>query len=557
MAGDTGHERNLTVLRPGTVLDGRYRIASAREEGIGDRDELGSGGFSIVYLAFRERDGETDRNYRYAIKEYFPAALAVRDPRDRESVAASSADAGDAYWDGLSRFRAEARSLRALDEAPGVVSCVDDFAAGGTWYLVMAHHYGMPLSSYLRREESSGRALGEAGLLALAKPLLEGLGVAHRSGVLHRDVKPANVFLRREDDALGLPARPMLIDFGAAKQDYLRRTRSSGAPHTPGYAAWEQVSGSKASRLTPATDLYGFGALLWRIVAGGAPDHPGLSFVDESGARAWSPEPPDVSARMDAAFAGREDPMPSATALGSGRFPARVLSAIDRCLMLRQDDRPQSSEELLSLLLTEDRTGLPAGGPGSDGTDDDSEECATGVPPAPGSAVNIGTMARRLRRGLAAFFDVCLFFGIAQVLFRARVFDLLGEFSTFVGVSTVGFIVNGALWWRGQTLGMAALRLVVVSAGEPGPQHAAIPETVCVQAPAPFWRQVIRAPFFIITAFTTVAVAFNGPGVLAEFPLYLFAFVGLVDLACGLLPSRRCLHDLASGTEVRMVNRHG
>ena len=82
----------------------------------------------------------------------------------------------------------------------------------------------------------------------------------------------------------------MLIDFRAAKQNYLERHSRSRAPYTPGYAAYEQVS--SMDEIGPWTDMYALGALMWRMVAGGYPGNSRLALSDDAGdadaAEDWS-----------------------------------------------------------------------------------------------------------------------------------------------------------------------------------------------------------------------------------------------------------------------------
>ena len=222
---ETAHH-SLHALPPGTVLHD-YVIDS----------ELGSGGFSVVYLA-RHR---LNSDWLFAIKEYLPRELAMRD-NDGANIHPVNKEAGEAFEDGLRRFRDEAEQLRRFRNESYVVSCLNYFEANGTAYLVMDYDDGLPLSEFLRQREAAGQSFTEADLRAVVDPLLEGLEVVHRAGVLHRDIKPGNIFVRRPDDITGRPAQPVLIDFGAAKQNYLSRHSRSQAPYTPGYAAYEQVS---------------------------------------------------------------------------------------------------------------------------------------------------------------------------------------------------------------------------------------------------------------------------------------------------------------------------
>ncbi len=294
------------ALPPGTVLNGVYRVEA----------ELGQGGFGIVYRAHH-----TELDYPVAIKEYLPAELAIREGR---SVHPRSADCREHFQEGMRRFLEEAKQLIAFRSHPNIVSCRDFFRGNGTAYLVMEYEEGLPLSELLRAREKEGRPFGEEDLRKVMVPLLEGLRQVHEAGVLHRDIKPGNIMVRRKDE------RPVLIDFGAAKQNFAERSKSL-APFTEGYAAIEQVGEGK---LGPWTDLYAVGAVMWRMVAGGnRPFEP--------------PNPVKVESRTHAVLRGEADPLPSARELGRGRFSERVLGAIDQCLELREADRVQDCGELL------------------------------------------------------------------------------------------------------------------------------------------------------------------------------------------------------------------
>ena len=325
--------RSLNALPPGTVLRD-YVIES----------ELGSGGFSIVYLARHHLKAE----WLYAIKEFLPAELAVR-AHGSAAVSALNTETRSAFHDGLQRFRDEAEQLRKFRNERYVVSCLNYFEENGTAYLVMDYDDGLPLSEFLEHREAAGQPFTEADLLAVVEPLLEGLEVVHRAGVLHRDIKPGNIFVRRQDDITGRPAHPVLIDFGAAKQNYLARHSRSQAPYTPGYAAYEQVS--SMGEVGPWTDMYALGALMWRMVAGGSPGDSRLLVSDDAGAdRVWSPTPRASEMRSYALHRGRPDPMVSAAELGYGRYSPHLLVAIDRCLKLYPEDRVQDCGELRNVL---------------------------------------------------------------------------------------------------------------------------------------------------------------------------------------------------------------
>lgn len=280
---------------------------------------LGHGGFGIVYRA-----RHNDLGHLVAIKEYLPADLAIR---EEGIVVPRSSDCVEHYSDGLRRFRDEAKALINLSHHPNVIACRDFLRGNGTAYLVMDFVDGQPLSRVLRERETEGHPFDEADLLAVAMPLAEGLAHVHRAGLLHRDVKPANILIRRDDQS------PVLIDFGAAKHSFEDSTKSL-APYTDGYAAQEQVADGK---LGPWTDMYGYGGVLWRMVVGGNQfGHP--------------PRLAKVESRMNARLSGDDDPLYSARVLGAHRFSERILKVIDKCLELDINKRIRDSGEVVTVL---------------------------------------------------------------------------------------------------------------------------------------------------------------------------------------------------------------
>jgi hypothetical protein len=126
--------------------------------------------------------------------------------------------------------------------------------ANGTAYLVMDYEEGESLDGFLRREQ---RRLEEPELLRVMIPILEGLCIVHRAGVLHRDVKPANIYLRAQGS-------PLLLDFGAARHALGEETQNLTSIVTPGYGPFELYQ--RTGKQGPWTDVYGAGATLYRLV---------------------------------------------------------------------------------------------------------------------------------------------------------------------------------------------------------------------------------------------------------------------------------------------------
>ena len=177
----------------------------------------------------------------------------------------------------LGRFFEEARAT-SLIQHPAIVEVLDCgiHPDGRRPYIAMEYLEGDTLAAHL-----AGRGrLGWRDACGIAWPIAEGLAAAHRHGIVHRDVKPANVMLLTADPAAGPAARPVaaprdikLLDFGVAK--LLReaqskvRTCPGGLLGTPEYMAPEQCGG--AGSIDGRTDIYALGCVLFEMVCGRLP----------------------------------------------------------------------------------------------------------------------------------------------------------------------------------------------------------------------------------------------------------------------------------------------
>ena len=267
---------------------------------------LGAGGFGITYLAC---DTNLDKNV--ALKEYLPGELAMRSPDGKVVAQATGHEAG--YRWGLERFLQEARTLAKFSH-PHIVRVLRSFEANATAYMVMDYEKGDPLKVVLQHDPQPP----EAKLKALIAPLLDGLAAVHATGFLHRDIKPDNIFVRAD-------GRPVLIDFGAARQALGGETRSLTAILTPGYAPLEQYSGE--GKQGPWTDLYAMGGVLYRAV------------VDKN--------PPDAVTRI------RGDTLGAGLAAMRGKYSEAFLRAIEWALTLDEKKRPQNVAQWKVALLSE------------------------------------------------------------------------------------------------------------------------------------------------------------------------------------------------------------
>jgi serine/threonine protein kinase len=227
----------LEALLTGRLLAERYRIEAV----------IGRGGMGAVYRASDERLGR-----KVAVKVI--TVSGPDEPGARERL--------------RQRFLREARAAAALPHHPNVVP-VYDFGTDpglGLDFLVMELLQGEDLSALLAR---AGPPPLEMGLRILHEAA-RGLAVGHRFGLVHRDVKPGNIFLVRDDH--GEP-QIRVLDFGIAKlvdDDTLSQLTQDGRlPLSPSYASPEQLRG--LSQITPASDVFSLGAVAFQLLSGQRP----------------------------------------------------------------------------------------------------------------------------------------------------------------------------------------------------------------------------------------------------------------------------------------------
>jgi serine/threonine-protein kinase len=225
-------------MQDGQIFQQRYRI----------QREVGRGSFGIVYAADDLQSGQT-----VAIKILLPW---VR---------------GD---EGLRhRLKREARLTRML-ASPHAVRIFDlDETPDGDLFIVMEFLDGQELNMLLARE---GRLKPERAV-EIGRQALEALGEAHRLGVIHRDVKPHNIFICRGGSG---GDQVKVLDFGIAKvagtgdgsglMETTRLTAPGNILGTPAYMSPEQCRGEA---LTAASDFYSLGVVLYEMATGHVPFH--------------------------------------------------------------------------------------------------------------------------------------------------------------------------------------------------------------------------------------------------------------------------------------------
>jgi tetratricopeptide (TPR) repeat protein len=249
---------------------------SSRPELLGGRfqveREVGRGAVGIVYRAY---DVETNR--------YVALKL----------IAVRGVDAGDE-----ARFEREGTVLAELSH-PGIVEVVTSgILEDSTPYIAMEWLDGEDLASRQRRAP-----LGIADTIEVGRQMCLALDAAHQAGVVHRDVKPTNIFLLSRPDG-AIVAK--LVDFGVAAAGDIRLTRSGNIVGTPAYMAPEQARGD--GPIDARSDLYALGATLFELVTG-RPPHVGPTPIATLARLVTTPAPrmsdfvPDISPPLDALIA--------------------------------------------------------------------------------------------------------------------------------------------------------------------------------------------------------------------------------------------------------------
>jgi len=212
----------------------------------------------------------------------------------------------------LRRFRREVKAAQKI-EHPNVVPVLDDGVEGGLPYLVQRL---IPGGSLADRVARSGPLSLEAAVPLLAGAAA-GIDALHGAGLVHRDIKGANILLEGET--------PYVSDFGLAKDSQASNlTRPGQALGSLDYMSPEQIRGEDVS---PATDIYALGCVMFEILTG-TPPFGGRPSMRVLFAHLQEP-PPDLSAQR-------------------GDITAPVARAISRALEKEPEDRPSSATEYVT-----------------------------------------------------------------------------------------------------------------------------------------------------------------------------------------------------------------
>lgn len=279
-------------LHAGSLLQGgRYRVERT----------LGQGGFGITYLGT-----QIYLSRKVAIKEFFMDGFCMR---DTTQYVTAPTDTNKGLVESFRRkFIKEAQNIAKLKH-PNIVSIIDVFEDNGTAYYVMESLDG---GSLLDKVEEG--ALPEEKALKYIRQVAAALEYIHGNSMMHLDIKPANILLDSNDNAV-------VIDFGLAKQydNTGQQTSTTPVGISHGYAPIEQYSKNGVGTFSPSTDIYSLGATLFKLITGATP--------------------PEANRIYDEGL----PPLPQ-------HISAETRAAIEAAMQPRRKDRPQNVAEFLAYL---------------------------------------------------------------------------------------------------------------------------------------------------------------------------------------------------------------
>jgi serine/threonine protein kinase len=282
------------------ALPAGYRFGNYRIESV-----LGSGLFGITYLAKNDLLHE-----EYAIKEYFPIHLAVRDTKTMNIIPKTQAEGSDLRW-GMDRFCDEARTIARICHR-NIVQVRDLFISNNTAYMVMKYERGVVFRQYF--DHDVRRRTDE--LLYFSKQILEGLHALHEKGCLHWDIKPENILIRHNDEIV-------LLDFGKTRYEIAKKLNKIPTVISR-YSPIEMYMADGCQG--PWTDIYGLGGVLYNVISGEEPE-----------------EAPSRINRVTHLTAQK---------IGRIKYDEYFLKAIDHALEVDTYFRPQSVEEFKQELVS-------------------------------------------------------------------------------------------------------------------------------------------------------------------------------------------------------------
>ncbi|ROR15422.1 serine/threonine-protein kinase [Erwinia sp. JUb26] len=270
------------------------------------QEVIGGGGFGIVYRAW---DHLLERTI--AIKEFMPNSLATRG--EDLSVTLRAERHQRLFNAGMNSFVQEARLLARFNH-PGLVHVLRFWQGNGTAYMGTLFYSGMTLKAW---QNNQPQTINEAWIRQLLPPLFGAINTIHRAGYLHRDISLDNIQIQENQ-------LPVLLDFGSARKEIGNLSDETEIMLKPGFAPLEQYCEESDAEQGPWTDIYALGAVLHTLIVG-------------------NPPPVSVVRSIEDSYRPLSERLPEGYSLP-------LLNAIDRSLAMDATQRPQSVDELASLI---------------------------------------------------------------------------------------------------------------------------------------------------------------------------------------------------------------
>jgi len=265
--------------------------------------ELGSGGFSNVYVAKHLKSGE-----QVVVKEYMPRKLSAR---NLHGGMVEVTDANRSLFEkGKQLFMHEAKILVDIKH-PNIVEVLNFFNANNTIYLVMRYEKGENLGVYGRKHGH----LSEKFIDIVFPKVIDGVRAMHDKGLLHLDIKPENIHIRPGGN-------PILLDFGAVHPFSKSRKYHPGRILSKGFSPIEQYQ--EDGYVGPWSDVYALGATMRTCISGQVP--------------------------ADAETRHEKDRMKPLVKVIKKKYRNELLDAIDWALGVEPISRPQNVDALLDAM---------------------------------------------------------------------------------------------------------------------------------------------------------------------------------------------------------------
>ena len=284
---DDEEDEQSKILEPGDVIAGKFEIERI----------VGQGGMGVVYKAKELVSGQT-------------AALKV--------IGAKFVGSDKA----VQRLIDEGTTTRGISH-PNVVQIYDIGLHGTQPYIAMEFIEGKPLHIWRGEKMANGKPVPIQVVGQIIKQILNGLGAAHRAGVIHRDLKPENIMLL--DEPTATTARVKIVDFGIALATKTATASGTGTGlGTQLYMAPEQIRNANAANAS--ADLYSLSKIFYELIVGVLPTG---HWQPPSGGRA--DVMPEIDTLIETGLSANRDMRPQS----AGEYKAKLLRALDNRTQIR------------------------------------------------------------------------------------------------------------------------------------------------------------------------------------------------------------------------------